>query len=148
MALSAYLDALNVTTATAGTTTARSGFGFQPKATIIVGNKRTGSTNGQGVADSGFSVGVFTGVSERYCVGVQSDQNAGVSVTDKGQRDDALLMNISTGGAVDALTDLNSVDSDGLTYIEDDAWPTAFRTLPNSRHLPWKTLTWPISRAR
>lgn len=130
MSLSSFLDAFNTGTGAAGTTIARSGYGFQPKAIIVWATKLTGTADEvTGALDAGLSFGFATGATSRRCVGHQSDDAAGSSATDSAQRDDAIVAMLDTAGAIVALLDIQSFDSDGVTFVVDDQFPASYRVM-------------------
>lgn len=127
MALSSFLDSFNVTTGAVGTTYARSGYGFQPKAFIVWANKETGSTDTVAAGNAGISFGLGTSTSSRYVMACQTEDNVTTSSCDRGQRSDAIVYILTNTGAIDGLLDISSVDSDGITFIVDDVFTTTYR---------------------
>lgn len=121
MALSAKVDSFQVNaTHTVGTTFARSGYGFQPKALIVWTMGRDGTTDGVGTANSRRSMGFGVSTSSRCSVFTQSQDNVGDSAADTGYRTDCIIGTLTTAGAVDGLLDISSVDADGVTFVVDD----------------------------
>lgn len=121
-------------TGTGTSTISVSGLSFQPKAGLVFMNGRTGTTdsNGQGGTGSGTamvrSVGFFTSTtSRRVCVTRSLDGSASATA-DSGYREDSCLAsNGGTNGAIDGLLDVQSINSDGVTFVPDDAFPSDFR---------------------
>lgn len=121
MALQSFLDSWNVTTNGA---TARTGYGFTPKAGICWTTSRTNGADAVGLASIQASVGIFTSASSRRAVGLSFTHAAATSQVDSGSRADAIIQTITNAGtgALDGLLDITSLDSDGLTPAVDDAF--------------------------
>lgn len=131
MALSAFLDVFNSGTGANGTTIARTGYGFQPKAILVWCTKLTGTVDEVTgtAADTGLSFGFATGAASRRAIGILSDDGAATSLTGRIQRDDAVVAHPTTGGTVEALLDVQSFDSDGVTFVVDDQFPASYRIM-------------------
>lgn len=127
MSLKTFLDVFSSGTGAAGTTIARSGFGFQPKAIIVWGSGSTATTDTTGRAriQPGFGFAVST--SNRMAICGQATNSATTTATDRGLRNDAIFATLSTAGAIDGLLDIQSFDSDGITFVVDDAFPSSYR---------------------
>jgi len=124
MGFSAKVDTFRVlATDTAGTTYARTGYGFQPKAVIVWTSGHSNVTDGVATANMRRSMGFGVSTSSRCAVFTQSQDNQGSAVADTGYRTDCILGTLSTAGAVDGLLDISSFDSDGITFVVDDQFP-------------------------
>jgi hypothetical protein len=125
MALSAFLESFAVSTGVAGTTQARTGYGFQPKALLVWGtiNQSATDTVTSGASDSTF--GFATSTSARRCIGTAHANGGAAGDTARSVRNDAVAVVNSTGASITALLDVQSFDSDGWTAAVDDQYTAA-----------------------
>src|SRR3990172_253819 len=100
------------------------GFGFAPKAGLIVSACRAASTEDTVSAGLELSVGAFAGTTDRGAQGCHDDDNADTSVVGTILEHDEVYANMSTSDTTEGLMDLKSLDSDGFTCIMDDADPS------------------------
>lgn len=119
MAVERFLDSFNVTTSAAGTTIARSGYGFAPKAFIIWSTGRTTSTDAVSVATMNTSIGFGVSPTSRRAIASQSVNASANAAADKYHTEDACFLRLSTTGAIQGALDVDSFDSDGITFIVD-----------------------------
>lgn len=99
------------------------GFGFVPSAVLAVSHGTSASGAGT-VQDHGeMSIGVAVSTSSRISVSIQDEDNLATTETSSAIEFDALYANISTADAIEGLMDYKSIDSDGFTFIMDDADP-------------------------
>lgn len=115
---------ISLTTGAIGTTFTVSGLSFQPKAIVLVWNRR----NATGIAEADMSagVGLITGTSSRRAYGFQIDHaRAGNDRRNHVWRDDCCVTTITTTGTVGGHVDINAINSDGFELIIDDVLPAA-----------------------
>lgn len=117
----------STTTNVATTQVQVTGVGFTPAAVILWWNNRTDTTDAAGQGDYSFGYGFAISSSSRRAVGGFSQHNVATSVTNRGERDDACVITITSGDAIDGQLDLVSMDSDGATFIIDDAFSVSVR---------------------
>lgn len=120
MTIRAFLDSFAVSTSTAGTTQARSGYGFTPKAIIVWGFGRTDSTSATGSTDMNGSIGFAVSSSSRACQ-TMFDPNADTTPSPSGSGIADRIFD-ATG-----VLDVQSFDSDGITFIVDTQFSSAHR---------------------
>lgn len=126
MAVQTFVDSFNTGTGVAGTTIARTGYGFQPKAFIIWSAGRTDTVDAVGARDIVFSIGICASASQRSCLLGFSDNAAATSDASRVHRSDAVLIE-ATATAVTGLLDISSFNTDGLTFIIDDQFVASLR---------------------
>lgn len=100
-----------------------SGFGFTPNAVLCVSACKVASTPNTGVADNELSIGAFTSTSNRVAFGHTDDDAAGTMIVGTAIRFDACYVACTQvdATAIEALVDVQSIDSDGFTLNQDDA---------------------------
>lgn len=129
MAFTTFVDSFNVTTAAAGNTVVRTGYGFQPKVIILWWSNRQESVDTVGAQTIMRGVGFATSTSNRYAI-CTKDRNA-QAATDTATLNapDACIVSLlqAATNTVDGLMDLQSFDSDGITLVIDDAFGTDIR---------------------
>lgn len=127
MSLLTKFDSFNIGTGAIGTTIPRSGYGFQPKFIFVWGSGRTNSVDTAGRLDAKYFMGMAISPTNRAAVGCQDDDTALTSATDRFQREDAIIGELSTAGAIVGLGDVQSFDADGVTFIIDAVFTTDLR---------------------
>ncbi len=125
MAVQTFVDSFNTGTGVAGTTIARTGYGFQPKAFVIWTSGRVNTTDSVGALDLNLSIGFAASATQRACTGGFAD-TAATAATGCTHRDDAVLAELSAS-AITGLLDIQSFDSDGLTFVVDDQFVASLR---------------------
>jgi hypothetical protein len=125
MSILVHTGAFNIGTGAAGTTTAVTGVGFQPKAIIFWWSGRTESTNAGGSASSQRGMGFAVSSSSFCCAAIRDVDAAGTSNTDNGHRDDACILECANAHV--GWADIQSMDSDGFTLEILDAFSIDFR---------------------
>jgi hypothetical protein len=125
MALQKYLDSFAVSTGAAGTTQARTLWGFAPKAMIVFGSTNTSGSDNVTAGVSDCCIGFATSNSSRCVVSNAANNGVAASDTARSSRTDAVHSLTSSGGSITALLDIDSFDADGATFIVDDAYTAA-----------------------
>lgn len=98
-----------------------SGLGFQPSGGFFISHMETESAAHTTSANGEWAVGAIDTRGNRNCVGHYSVDGATPNQVSLLQRNDAVLGTLTSAGAVDALMDIQSRDSGGMTFIMDDA---------------------------
>lgn len=129
MALQTYIDVFNVTTGSAGTTYARTGYGFQPKALIVWATVDTGTADAVNGGHGGYSIGFASSTTERGYAAISSEDNQNSADTDRMMGTDAVMGLITISGTTDGLLDISAIGSDGVTFIVDDNFAAAYRVM-------------------
>src|SRR4030095_307559 len=101
MALSAFVDALNIGTGAVSSTVVRTGYGFQPKACIYWWSGRTESGDTTEALDLKGGMRGGTSSTDRRCVTVQSDDSVGTSATDRKHNNAQCIECLDLTGAID-----------------------------------------------
>src|SRR4030095_5297250 len=127
MALSAFVDALNIGTGAVSSTVVRTGYGFQPKACLYWWSGGTESVDTTGALDLKAGIGVATSSTDRRCVTVQSDDSVGTSASDGKHNNAQCIERLDLTGAIDGNADLQSFDAGGQTLVIDDQFTTSLR---------------------
>lgn len=114
------------TTATSLTTVPVTGVGFPPVGGIVLSaslaaDSGTGSTSF--TANDVWSIGAFTGAANRACVALYNLSGSGTSAVGTRVEHDETYAQIDNTGALLGLMDVQSMDSDGVTFVMDDADP-------------------------
>lgn len=125
MALQAFLDSFAISTGIAGTTQARTGYGFQPKAVLVFGTRNVSAIDQATGADTSRSFGFATSTTSRRCISTAATDGAAAADTGRVSRNDAVHAMAAGDGTLSALMDISSIDADGVTFIIDDAYPVA-----------------------
>jgi hypothetical protein len=110
-------------TQTGLTTTVLTGAGFAPLGGLVVGDpaaEHDGSSGSMANLDR-VSLGVFTSASSRRCVAHYDDHGVATSQAATRIEHDEVLAHIANEGGAVALMDVQSLDSDGVTLVMDDA---------------------------
>lgn len=111
-----------VTSVTGGATIPVSGFGFAPKGVLVFSACRATSTQDAATAPWHHSIGAGTGPIERGAQGTISRDGVADSVVGTAVEHDEVYVSQTdaTPPVIDGLMDINSMDSDGVTFIMDD----------------------------
>lgn len=125
MALQAFLDSFAISTGAVGTTQPRTGYGFQPKALILFRNASTSAVDAVGGGAADHSIGFATSTTSRRCVSTHHNDASAAGASGCIARNDAINVNCTAAGGVDALLDVDSLDSDGWTSIIDNTYGSA-----------------------
>jgi hypothetical protein len=116
----------NSATATSLTTVATSGYGFTPKGVMVLSHCRTAqNTAGVMAVDMTLSVGAADSPTSRGCHSNFEFDASGTSNIFQGISYDEVYQNLTGGGGMVGEMDLQSLDADGVTFVMDDADPTA-----------------------
>lgn len=107
-----------------------SGAGFGPLGALVASHAKAQSAAGVLDAEDEWALGGFSGAASRAGHGTFSENGAAPANQDigVGARDDELYVHVAAAGGVasiDGLMDVKTVDSDGATFIMDDADPSA-----------------------
>ena len=126
---SAKVGAFNIGTGGAGTTVPVAGVGFQPKAVQFWWSGRTSSTDSAGSAahQRGFGVAVSTTDRRAVCSADEDGVAPGSYDAASMHRADEAICSVTTGGSVDGLADLSSMDASGFTLIIDAPFSASLR---------------------
>jgi hypothetical protein len=117
----------NLTTSvTNGATIAETGFGFQPRAALLLshGNAESAAATVQSHDQS--IVGAFTSTTERGCQGALDEDAVGLMECTAFVEHDQCLAQLTTSSTVVGLVDVQSIDSDGFTLVMDSAANPAY----------------------
>lgn len=93
--------------------------GLTPKVLWVYMVGRTDTINAVGVRDVCFSYGFALDASNRRVICAQIDNAAATSNTDRGFRDDCVLLEITTGSVTAGRLDINSVGANTVQFIVD-----------------------------
>lgn len=118
---------LSGNTATSLTTVVLTGAGFAPTGGLVLSHGIVESVNGLSGLDNGdvCSIGAFTGAANRAAMGMFATHGATTSAIGTRVEHDEAYAQCDAAGAVVGLMDVQSMDSDGVTFVMDDADPTA-----------------------
>jgi hypothetical protein len=125
LALQAFLDTFAMSTGAAGTTQARTGYGFQPKALIVFGTTNTTASDVVTGGAADLSIGFAVSPTSRLACSCAANDNVATSDTARSSRADAVYVVTGSGGSQTAWLDIDSFDADGVTFIVDDASTSA-----------------------
>lgn len=125
MALSCFVDAFNIGTGALGTTVARSGYGFQPKACLYWWAGRLDAVDAVGLLHVRCGIGAACTPTDRCCVSTYIDHGSASAATARTHYTTECIVSVNKSAVVDANADLQSFDSDGQTLVIDDAFVTA-----------------------
>jgi hypothetical protein len=106
------------------TTVTETGMAASPALIIMASANRAKSTQDTGTATGQMSIGAATSTSERMVLAIQDENGTANAELSRGVEYDAIYMNISTSDAVQGLGDISAINSDGFTFIMDDADPS------------------------
>ena len=115
----------NLLTKTDGTDIAESSFGYKPVAALFASVCHAEDTADTEVSPGMFSLGAFSGTTERGAQGHHEVDAVGTSDCMTIIEHDAVYAKITAAAGVDALMDIKSIDNDGFTCVMDDTEPTA-----------------------
>ncbi len=116
----------NTFTSTLLTTISVSGFGFAPKGVMVLSHCAvSASTPGTMQANMMLSVGAGDSPTSRRCQSDQEDDALATSSVWKGISFDEVYQNLTGGGGMVGEMDIQSFDADGITFVMDDADPSA-----------------------
>jgi hypothetical protein len=102
-----------------------SGFGFTPRAGLVFSHGKAESTLSTAQDDDEWSIGGFSSTTARAACAVADDDAAGFAIVSSAIEHDEVYVNLDANtGAIEALMDIKSIDSDGFTFIMDDAEPS------------------------
>jgi hypothetical protein len=107
------------------TTYSVSGLSFAPKAGLFVSANRAKSTQDTPTTDHRQSFGIFDSASNRSVMAILDENGTANAEVTTLVEFDAVYARISTASAIEALADVVSMDSGGVTFVGDDADPTA-----------------------
>jgi hypothetical protein len=79
--------------------------------------QNTGTVHGQ------LSIGAGTSTSNRVAMAIMDEDNLATSETSSAIEFDEVYIHINTSDTLEGLGDINSITSDGFTFIMDDADP-------------------------
>ena len=111
-----------------------SGLGGTPKGVLVASGNRTQSSS-SGTAPLKFSLGAGTSTSERHAQTYVSQNGSGNMRVVRAVEHDEIYINVTApgsdgadgaSGTVEGLMDVQSVDSDGFTFVMDDTDSSAF----------------------
>lgn len=101
-----------------------SGFGFAPAGGLLISAARAENSSDTPTDHDHFSVGAFHSASARGVLAALDEDAVATTEVTTAIELDAVYANISTGSAIQGLMDVVSLDSDGVTFIMDDADPS------------------------
>lgn len=125
MAFEFATGTLNVGTGAASTNYSITGKTGTWKAVILWTSGRAETTDASGETDIQAGIGVAVSTSSRWALATQSDHSPTTTATDRYHTDAACLAVLDIAGAVVGLLDFVSFNSDGATFVVDDAFPAA-----------------------
>jgi hypothetical protein len=120
------VGAWNLSTA-ASVTTIGVTFGFQPKATLLWWSGRVETSDVVSACTHTRGIGFAVGASDRRCVTTTSVQAQTSAVAKCGHHNGACVAVLNTSGCFSGLLDVDSIDSDGITFIVDKEFTTDLR---------------------
>jgi hypothetical protein len=123
-ALQTFAGSFNITTGTSDVSV--TGVGFQPKVIIFWWVGRTESVDTVGGATHLRGFGLSDGTNHRG-VTSRSENGAGTSVADRGQRTDACIIEMDASGTVVGYADVKTLGADGFTMEILDQFVTNIR---------------------
>lgn len=116
----------NSATATSLTTIATSGYGFAPKAVLVLSHLATVLSDPNSHQDHlNLSVGAADSPTSRGVHATNEQDALGTSAAWNGVQFDEVYANLSGGAGLVGLMDVDTFDGDGVTFIMDDADPSA-----------------------
>ncbi len=127
MALSAYVGSFSTGTGAVSSTVAVTGVGFQPEALFFWWSGRTDTADATSRATYRRGFGAATSPTARWAVTSMTVDASASIASGRAQRNDAIVATAQDSpSGVDALLDLQSMDSDGFTCIVDDVFPSSY----------------------
>jgi len=113
----AFVDQFALSNGTAGTTQARTGYGFQPAALLVIA---AGNALTSGSSLYNYSIGLCVTESDRCCTGyVFANGSSGSGGSASKRSTDCIARGMNTSPADLWRWDIDSIDSDGVTFIVD-----------------------------
>lgn len=101
-----------------------SGMGFSPKAGLVFSACRAEDTSVTTMSDhAAWSIGGFQSATQRGCHATMDVDNVADSLTANAVEHDEVYANFNTADAIEGLMDVKTINSDGVTFIMDDADP-------------------------
>jgi len=100
-----------------------SGLAWKPAAGLVFSHCKAESSGTTLDRNDESSMGAFTTQNERIAHGVMDVDNLADSQVTTAIEHDAVYVNIDTSDAIEGKMDVKSVNSDGVTFIMDDADP-------------------------
>jgi hypothetical protein len=102
------------------------GLSFAPEGGIVVSGNRAVSTQDVATPPDSVSFGTFDSTTSRQAMAMIDEDNVATnSEVTTAVEHDAVYANIDTSSAIQGLMDVKSMNSDGVTFIMDDADPSA-----------------------
>lgn len=105
------------------TTVTETGMAASPALIIMASASRALSTQDAGSTGGQMSIGAATSTSERMTLAIQDENGTANAETSRAVEYDSIYANISTADAIQGLGDISAINSDGFTFIMDDADP-------------------------
>jgi hypothetical protein len=116
----------NFTSSTTATTTIPvTGAGFAPDGVMTISCGTPESTNDTEDDEARFSIGAGLSTTDRLGMGYFSDDATARAEVSLCAEYDAVSAHMGDSGSLSGLVDINSMDSDGITFIQDDGDPLA-----------------------
>lgn len=126
MSIQSAVGSIQITTGAVNTTFTVSGLAFQPKFIMFMWNWRDDAVNAISSVDVNHGFGFASATTERACVSGMTDDANATTASRCVTRNDCVVSTTTVGAALDALIDLNAINSDGFQLIVDDASAVAF----------------------
>jgi hypothetical protein len=105
------------------TVVTESGLPTQPKSVLFVSANRAMDVQNTGTVHGQLSIGAGTSTSNRVAMAIMDEDNLATSETSSAIEFDEVYIHINTSDTLEGLGDINSITSDGFTFIMDDADP-------------------------
>jgi hypothetical protein len=115
----------NLATRTDSTPIVESGFGFMPRAGLLLSHSASQSAPASLQSNDAWSIGAFTSATERGAQGAFDEDGVSPSETATSVEHDAVYVSISPSDTIDGVMDVSSVDPDGFTAVMVDPDPSA-----------------------
>jgi len=115
----------NLLTLTTAGTIAETGFGFSPKAALLLSHNKAQSTTDSVQDHDELSIGAFSSMTDRGAQCVIDEDFLATSDVGTAVEHDEVYCNLDANMAIDGLMGVQSVDSDGFTLVMDDPDPAA-----------------------
>ena len=106
------------------TTVTKTGMATSPSLIMMTSVGKAKSTQDAGTAGLMMSFGAATSTSERMAMAVQDENGTANAECSTGVEYDEIYLNISTTDTVQGLGDISAINSDGFSFIMDDADPS------------------------
>lgn len=101
-----------------------SGFGYQPRGGIVFSACKAEDAADTPSTHDEWSVGAFQSATGRAAVGGNDEDGPTASECRNAIEHDGVYVNMDLDDAVEGVMDVSSIDSDGVTFIMDDADPS------------------------